>query len=68
MDTETRKAFDNIDTKFDSLNIETQNNNNTIKQLSNDVTEIKGQILQNCAKLDTQGQKLDKIIKHLGLE
>jgi len=53
MDYDIRQAFDDITTKFDSLDVEMQNTHA-------DVKEIKNQLLQNCAKLD-------KIIKHLGL-
>ena len=61
MDDETRKAFETLNTKFDSVDVEVQNTHT-------DVKEIKNQILQNCAKLDTQAQKIDKIMKHFGLE
>lgn len=53
MDDDTRKAFDTINSKFDSLDVEVQNTHA-------DVKEIKNQLLQNCSKLD-------KIIKHLGI-
>jgi len=53
MDDETRKAFETLNTKFDSVDVEVQNTHT-------DVKEIKNQIAQNCAKLD-------KIIKHLGI-
>ncbi len=54
MDEETRKAFDTLNTKFDSVDTEVQNTHTVVK-------EIQGQILQNC-------DKLNKIMKHLGLE
>jgi len=60
MDYDIRQAFDDITTKFDSLDVEMQNTHGSIKTLQNDISEIKNQLLQNCAKLD-------KIIKHLGL-
>ncbi len=61
MDEETRKAFDALDTKFDSVDIEVQNTHTAVK-------EIKNQIAQNCAKLDRLESNMGKIIKHLGLE
>lgn len=54
MDDEIKKAFDTLNTKFDSVDIEVQNTHT-------DVKEIKNQILKNCAKLD-------KIIKKLGID
>lgn len=61
MDEEISKAFDNLNTKFDSLDIEVQNTHSSLKSLQGDVSEIKNQILQNCAKLD-------KVIQHLGIQ
>jgi len=54
MDEETRHAFETINTKFTSLDVEVQS-------VHTDVKEIKNQLLLNCGKLD-------KIMNHLGLE
>lgn len=61
MDEEIKKAFDTLNTKFDSVDVEVQNTHVVVK-------EIKNQILQNCAKLDRLEGNVNKIIKHLGLE
>jgi len=61
MDDYIKSRFDTFDTKFDSLNVEMQNNNITIKQMSDDITEIKSNILQNCKKLDDLSSDVKEI-------
>ncbi len=65
-----QSGFDNLITKFNSLNVEIQNNNITIKEMKNDVSVIKSDVgmilkdnvLQNCTKLDNLESKIDELL------
>ena len=66
---EIKDIKDHFDTKFNSLNIEMQNNNITIIKMKEDISGIKSDIgilkdnvLQNCTKLDNLESKIDKLL------
>ena len=66
---ELQELKNHFDTKFDSLNVEIQNNNTVIKTMQNDISGIKSDIgvlkdnvLQNCKKLDNLESKIDQLL------
>jgi len=64
MDEETGISFKGINTKFDSLNIEVQNNNSTIKLIRNDISILKPDVKSILEKLTKIKVHTGEIVKN----
>lgn len=64
MDQALKSEFDGLNTKFDSLDIEVQNNNHTIKLIQADITTMKSNVKLILDKLTKIEVHTGEIIKN----